>query len=493
MPTLSKSKVIAFRQCRKRLWLEVHNPELREDSPQTQARFEVGNQVGELARHIYDPEGTGTVIDVAAGFQGAFQRSSELLEQGNGPIFEAGFRAGETIAFADVMIPNPNRSWKMVEVKSSTSVKDYHREDVAVQTAIAAEMGIRISSVAVAVVDSSWTYPGGGDYRGLLAESDLTRETFDLVGEAERWIQEAHLTAALDAEPEMEMGDHCGSPFDCGFCQYCGSGKEAREFPVDWLPRLSPKQRRTLEEAGVADMRDVPESLLNPKQQRVLHHTVTGTVFFDRHAATEALRGHGYPSYFLDFETTNLAVPIWAGTRPYQQTPFQFSLHVVQQAGNVQHTEFLDLSGQDPSRPFAEAVIEACGTDGPVFVYSAKFENRILREAARRFRDLAPALEAVVARVVDLLPIAERCYYHPSQEGSWSIKRVLPAALPELCYDNLDGVKDGEMAMAAFAEAIQPHTSPERREEIRGQLLAYCKLDTLAMVRLWEFFRDSQG
>jgi len=490
MPTLSKSKIIAYRQCPKRLWLEVHHPELRVDSAATRASFQVGHQVGEIARQIYDPAGEGTCIDIAKdGFKAAFEQSARLFETGDRPVFEAGFKSSNTIAFADVMIPADDGgrvSWKMVEVKSSTSVKDYHRDDVAVQSFLARAMGIKLSSVSVACIDSSWVYPGGGDYMGLLAESDLTEETLDRSGEVSSWISGAHQTAASATEPEIETGDQCSIPFECGFCGYCNRDKVAPEFPVSWLPRLSPKQRRNFKDAGVEDLRDVSEHLLGPKQRLVRDHTLAGTVFFDREAAKKALRGCGSPAYFLDFETCNMPVPVWPGTRPYQQIPFQFSLHKV--AESLEHTHFLDLSGQDPSRPFAVAVIEACGFAGPVFVYNAKFETMVLRQLATRFTDLAPGLDAIIARVIDLLPIAEKCFYHPSQCGSWSIKSVLPAAVPELSYEQLDGIKDGGMAMSGFAEAIHPETTAARKEEIRGQLLAYCCLDTLAMVGLWKVF-----
>jgi len=490
MPTLSKSKIIAYRQCPKRLWLEVHHPELRVDSAATQASFQVGHQVGEIARQIYDPSGDGVCIDIAKdGFKAAFEQSARLIEAGDRPVFEAGFKSSNTIALADVMLPAADGgrvSWKMVEVKSSTSVKGYHRDDVAVQSFLARAMGIELSSVSVACIDSSWVYPGGNDYRGLLAESDLTEETLDRSGEVSSWISEAHQIAASNTEPEVETGDQCSTPFECGFCGYCNRNKPTPEFPVAWLPRLSPKQRRTFKDAGVEDLRDVSEHLLGPKQRLVRDHTLRGTVFFDREAAKKALRGYGSPAYFLDFETCNMPVPVWAGTRPYQQIPFQFSLHKL--ADSLEHSHFLDISGQDPSRPFAVAVIEACGSAGPVFVYNAKFEKMILRQLATRFPDIAPGLDAVIARVVDLLPIAEKCFYHPSQCGSWSIKSVLPAAVPDLSYEQLDGIKDGGMAMSAFAEAIHPDTSLERKEEIRTQLLAYCCLDTLAMVELWKVF-----
>jgi hypothetical protein len=489
-PTLSKSKIIAFRQCPKRLWLEVHRPDLRVDSAATEARFQVGHQVGEIARQLYDPAGDGVRMNIARdGFKAVFEQSRRLLDAGDRPVFEAGFKSSNTIAFADMMIPATDGTrvaWKMVEVKSSTSVKDYHRDDAAVQSFLARAMGVPLSSVSVACINSSWVYPGGNDYRGLLAETDLTGETLERSHEVSSWISKAHQIAASDTEPVVEPGDQCGTPFECGFCGYCKRNQAAPEYPLDWLPRVSPNQRASFKEAGAQDMRDVPESLLGPKQRLVRNHTLRGSLFFDRKAAAKSLRGGGSPAYFLDFETCSMPVPIWTGTRPYQQIPFQFSLHKV--ACALEHTPFLDLSGQDPSRPFAEAVIEACGTRGPIFVYNASFEKWILKELAARFSDLAPGLDGIIARVIDLLPIAKECFYHPSQCGSWSIKSVLPAAVPELSYEQLEGIRDGGMAMAAFAEAIHPETSPVRKEEIHRQLLAYCHLDTLAMVGLWKLF-----
>ena len=181
-------------------------------------------------------------------------------------------------------------------------------------------------------------------------------------------------------------------------------------------------------------------------------------------------------------------MPIWKGTRPYQQIPFQFSLHVLDEQGALTQTHFLDLSGGDPSEPFAHALVAACRSHGPIFVYNAGFETARIRELASRFTHLSEALLAINERVVDLLPIAREHYYHPSQEGSWSIKKVLPAVVPELRYDELDGVQDGGMAMDAFLEAIHPETGKERKAVLEQQLLAYCCLDTYAMVRLWQVF-----
>lgn len=185
----------------------------------------------------------------------------------------------------------------------------------------------------------------------------------------------------------------------------------------------------------------------------------------------------------MDFETIMFAVPIWEGTRPYQQIPFQFSVHRMEQLGELEHHEFLDLSGNDPSEPFAHALIAACGRQGLIFVYNAGFETARLRELAARYPDKADDLLALNERVVDLLPIAQTYYYHPSQKGSWSIKAVLPAMYPEEGYDQLDGVKDGGMAMEAYISAIT-EACPATKAALHRELLAYCEKDTYALLQI---------
>ena len=490
MRNFSKSKLLAFRQCPKRLWLEIHRPDLREDSAVTQASFQIGHQVGDTARQIYDPKNLGVLIDVQSeGFEQAFERSEQSVKLSR-PIFEAGFCAGGALAFADVMLPRlveGKQVWSMVEVKSSTSVKDYHRDDVAVQAFVAQSAGVALHSIAVAHIDSSWIYPGNSDYSGLLVEVDLTVEAFSRTEEVKDWIEKAQQTAASLAEPAVDTGSHCDTPYACGFYGYCSRNAPKAQYPIHWLPHFGIKAQ-ALAAQGVIELSDVDDDLLNPRQLRVKAHTLANTVYFDAEGAAADLAMHPLPAYFLDFETIQFAVPIWKGTRPYQQNTFQFSLHTLSDSGQLDHTEFLDLSGGDPSEPFAKALIQNCGTSGPVYVYNAAFETSRISELATRYPDLSDELLTINARVVDLLPLARERYYHPSQQGSWSIKKVLPAVVPELRYNALDGVQDGGAAMQAFLEAIDPSTTVERKGHIERQLLAYCKLDTYAMVRLWQVF-----
>ena len=192
------------------------------------------------------------------------------------------------------------------------------------------------------------------------------------------------------SEPEIRTGAHCSNPFECSFWSYCRSQEPQAEYPVEWLPRLHTNAVKDFIETNeIKDLRDVPDEYLDDLQRRVKTQTILGTPFFDREAAAAELAQYNLPAYFLDFETIQFAVPIWKGTRPYQQIPFQFSCHTLAQTGELGHSEFLDLSGADPSEQFAEALIAACGQVGPIFVYNASFECARIAELAERFPRLA--------------------------------------------------------------------------------------------------------
>lgn len=487
MPLLSKSKIVAWRQCPRRLWLEVHRPELRRDSAATRAAFRTGHEVGEAARRRYDPRGVGALLDPhAEGWDVAFARTRALLDDAPGPVFEASLRAGGALALADVML-RVDGGWRMVEVKSSTSLKDHHRDDVALQAFVARGAGVPLASVAVAVIDADWVYPGGGDIGGLFVEHELGEEAARRAPEVAGWIEGAARDAARPEAPVRATGEHCRVPFECGFRAHCAEGEPRIDHPIEWLPGA---RRRALAahvtQAGARDMADVPDDLLDTLQRRVKHATLAGAPWFDAEGARADLAPHRLPAMFLDFETAGFAVPRWAGTRPYQSIPFQFSVHRMGRDGSLEAGGFLDTSGREPSAAFAAALVDACSGSGPVFVYNRAFEARQIAALEARFAPLAGRLAAIRERLVDLHPIAQARWYHPAQQGSWSIKALLPTLAPELDHAALDGVQDGRAAQHAYAEAIDPATPAARREALAHQLREYCALDTLALVRVWE-------
>jgi hypothetical protein len=238
---------------------------------------------------------------------------------------------------------------------------------------------------------------------------------------------------------------------------------------------------------GYRDVRDVPAAEINgEKQLRIRRVTVDGTPELLA-GARDFVATLPYPRFYLDFETIGPAIPLWAGTRPYQTLPFQWSCHVERAPGVMEYAEFLDLSGEPPMRALAEKMIAALESAGPVLMYTS-YERTVIQGLAAMFPDLAAALQAIDARLVDLHPVAAANYYHPDMLGSWSIKAVLPTIAPDMDYSLLEGIQEGTGASRAYLEAIRPDTSAERREEIRRNLLKYCKHDTEAMVRLVRFF-----
>ena len=297
----------------------------------------VARECGNRLVIAYNPFEQGQLIDPQAeGFDAAFARTQVLLRFAQ-PIFEAGFRAEGALAFADVLLPTA-KGWRMVEVKSSTSVKDYHRDDAAVQSFLARASGVPLQSIAVAHIDSGWSYPGGGDYRGLLMEVDVTADALGRDHEVRSWIASAQALMALEQAPPIATGDQCHAPYECGFITHCQSQEPLAEHPIHWLPRPSNTLKTYVAEHGIRELRDVPDGLLNPTQQRVKAASLSGQAYFDRGAAAQALATHRLPGYFIDFETIQFSVPIWEGTRPYQQIPFQFSVHRLGRTGRAAWT-----------------------------------------------------------------------------------------------------------------------------------------------------------
>ena len=453
--------------------------------------------MGALARFLYDPDETGVELAPRIGGENdVFTQTQSLLPLAL-PLFEAGFKAAGALALADLLLPiksGRRTKWRMLEVKSSTSVKDYHYDDIAIQSFVAKEAGLLIDSVAVAHINSDWVYTCDGDYRGIFTEVDCTEQAFSRHGEVLEWIADGQSVVRRHKPPAVSTGAQCTEPFECGFMAHCSSQEAQPTHPVHWLPRVQTKALKAcLAELESKELQDVPDDLLNATQLRVKQHSLSGKNYFDAAGALKTLKlhkAHKPPLYFLDFETVQLAIPQWLGLRPYQNIPFQFSCHSLSKSEKLGHQEFLDLSCNDPSKALAKALINACGAQGAVLAYNATFEKSRIRELAQRFPRLKTALLAISERIVDLLPVAQQHYYHPDMQGSWSIKKVLPTIVPGLSYDALEGVQHGGDAGAAYIKAIDVFADPKETETLGEYLRQYCALDTYAMVRIWQIFAN---
>jgi hypothetical protein len=294
-----------------------------------------------------------------------------------------------------------------------------------------------------------------------------------------RWLA-ADLAMLDGAMPAIAIGPHCHNPYECAFLGICTPPQP--DYPVRRLPGGGKAVWRLLEE-GINDIRDVPPGYLSSEVQEWIRRvTVAGTPEL-KPAAAEALRALPYPRHYFDFETLSFAVPVWPGTRPYQALPFQWSCHVETAPGQVEHYEYLATGACAPMAECADTLLDTLGDSGPVVIYTG-YEAGVLKTLAGLFPALAPRLEAVVARLYDLHPLLKANYYHPAMLGSWSLKAILPTLAPDLSYAALGEVQEGNAASAAFLEVMAADTSEERRAMLRADLLRYCRLDTLAMLRL---------
>ncbi|HZP88603.1 MAG TPA: DUF2779 domain-containing protein [Burkholderiales bacterium] len=435
-----------------------------------------------MAQTVFGP---GEVISLPGqrDIPGALTRTEQALAAGATTLFEATFKADDVVVMADVY-KTDGSSAHALEVKSASKVKDYYLEDCATQSHVMRAAGVPLKSISVVHIDTSFTYQGDGNYQGLFRTADVSRDVEALVPRVPGWIEGAK-KALAGPEPDVAPGDQCSEPFECPFQSYCI--KKPEGFPVAILPYIH-KRLPALAKRGIVDVREIPDGeLTNPQQLMVWTASRSGSAVTNAEAV-EPLRKLGYPRFYLDFETINFAVPMWAGVKPYQQIPFQWSLRIERAHGNLERDDFLDVSGANPSRAAMERLLAKVGTEGPILAYSS-FESTRLNDMAKLLPDLAERILKLKDRVVDLCAIAKQAYYHPSMMGSWSIKALLPAITtePELNYEALEEVRDGIAAQNAYVEAIDRGTTAERREQLRQHLLRYCGLDALAMVRVMQF------
>ncbi|MEZ5728239.1 MAG: DUF2779 domain-containing protein [Burkholderiaceae bacterium] len=483
---LRAEALFALRHCARRLWLSVRRSTAAPLAWQPESRAQQASVLA-AARRRYDPDRTGLVI----GEGGASDADRcQALAATRRALLDSD-RTDTSVIFGAVMAADG------IEVRIDCLVADrrsalgrWRLGELALQARIARLAGMDLSGVSLAHLNARWVRPVDDDESGLLLESDITTAVAGREPRIERWIAAARDALGSDTTPQPTAGRHCDAPRRCEFRHDCPAVAPDVEFPVAWLPAV---QRRSLREhladPSVRDLRDLPDALLDADQRRVKTHTLAATRHHDRDGARRLLDTHPEPACFIDFEAIAAAVPPWPGMRPFQPVPFQFSCHRVDDNGRVVETAFLALGRDDPSRPFALALIAACGDAATIYVYDQTFERARIRELAERFADLREALSRIDAMLVDLHPIVKAHFYDPSQHGRWSLKAVLAAIAPELAHTALDGVRSGIDVQHAWLEAVDDATTASRRREIEAQLLAYCRLDSFGLLRIRQALR----
>ncbi|MDD5094108.1 MAG: DUF2779 domain-containing protein [Dehalococcoidia bacterium] len=489
IPLLSKSRFMAGLQCHKRLYLECYHRDLADEiSASQQSIFDAGTEVGVLARKMYSG---GILIgeDHLYHEESVKSTATMLCDRSIPAIYEAGFLFDDVRVRVDILARVEGDAFDLIEVKSNTELKDEHLYDIGIQAYVLQGCGIKVKRAYLCHIDTDYVYQGGDyDLRQLFELEDITRDTQRLQSEIPTLLAMMRSPLQKLEPPNIQIGRQCTKPYDCPFSGYCH--QDEPEHHISQLPRASETLLSSLKEAGINDIRDIPVGFpgLNAMQQRVRDCVVDNRWYLDPHLSLE-LSQLEYPVHFLDFETFNPVLPLYPGTRPYQVIPFQWSDHILGKDGVLSHEAFLYDGFDDPRESFARSLLASLGESGSIVVYSGFEESRI-RDLALALPHLSGDLMSILdGRIVDLLKLIRKYCYHPEFHGSFSIKAVLPALVSNLGYDDLD-IGEGGTASAAYAEMIRPETTPERREWIRGALLAYCKRDTQAEVHLVKVLRN---
>jgi len=481
--SLSKSRYTLGLNCRRALWWTTHEPDAPELVPDevTQARFDDGARVGALARS-YVPG--GTLIDFPYGArEEQLVATQQAIAEGAPAIYEAAFFADNVFVAVDILERLPN-GWALIEVKSSTSVKEQHYPDATIQTHVLRRAGLDVTRVEIMHLNRECVYP---DLSNLFTRVDVTEDIEAGLILVHREV-ERQLAALAGPLPEVPIGRHCREPYECPFKPRCWAGLP--EHHVTTLYNAGSSAFPLMDEGFETVDEIPPERIFHPIARRQQRAIRVGRIIVER-ALRGALEPFEPPLAFLDFETVMPAIPVWTGCRPYDQIPAQFSLHVQRADGSLENHEHLaeppEASGEprDPRPGIAGALVEACPPGVPIVVYNAPFERRCLECLADAVPELAAELHGVAARLLDLLPVIRDHVYHPAFKGDLGLKSVLPALVPDMGHDRL-AVTDGQIASVGLFRLIvggQPPDATGRARCVRN-LREYCRLDTLATVRL---------
>ncbi|MHB1017567.1 MAG: DUF2779 domain-containing protein [Coriobacteriia bacterium] len=479
---LSKSRFQKGLQCEKALWLSVHRREMVTPPSESQRWiFDQGSEAGALARGLF-PGGVEVTEDHLHGSQ-ALTTTARLLAEGTEVLYEPAFAYDGAFARVDILAAADDGRWDLYEVKSSTSVKDVHVTDAAVQAYAVEGSGLTLRTINIVHIDTSYVFGGGPyDLQALFTIKNITEAAREYMQQIPATM--LRLQSMLEgAEPAMRIGSRCTSPYPCDFAEYCHAFLPAAH-PLTDLPRIQDPQMHSLLDAGVLSIADVPDHYpgLTVAQREAIAVVKDGEPHVNQAALEHDLRQLKWPVYHLDFETIAPALPLWPGTRPYQTIPFQYSVHVEHEDGRLEHREYLHRGSDDPRPEVARRLIADLETSGSVVHYT-RYERTQLAALAGALPEYAPAIAAIVDRLFDLEPVIRNNTRHPACAGRSSIKVVLPAWCPDCSYAGM-AIADGQTASARYLRVVRGVADEGEAETTFRDLVDYCGLDTYAMVRL---------
>lgn len=476
-------------QCRKMAWLKYFNPEAFRYTEIKKSVWEKGRNVSETAFALFTD--AVAVPKNMSLFERASVTSSYLSGVGNITLLNAVLQFGNVVCSVDVIVKKENVI-DVYSIRSATSVKRFHIEDISLPVYILSEYGFKIGNVFIGYLDPGYVRCGDLNLQNLFDFSDVTSRVNEILSETESMITEI-CSFREDTEPLVGIGDYCGSPHECCCFEYCSDViPKPNIFDISGLGR---QIKTELYRQGKTSYEDFIQSgLAEPNQlQQIDYELHPDKIMVDHKGIRSFLRTLTYPMYFLDFESYQPAIPLFDGTKPFSQTVFQFSLHFIsEKGGNLNHEEFLAFPGTDPRRQVAERLCCLIPDNACIIAYNSGFEMSIIRSLAENYEDLRDKLNSMVSNFRDLVvPFRNRCLYLGTMHGSCSLKNVVASLFPndpDLNYEALHGVHNGNDASELFPEMA--FMDKEELMEKRKELLRYCWMDTYSMVRIIEKLRE---
>ncbi|RJX17074.1 MAG: DUF2779 domain-containing protein [Desulforudis sp.] len=484
---LSKSQFIRGLQCPKSLWLYKYKPELRQEPDESlQAIFESGKEVGELAQKLF-PNGVTISYDPTKLYENA-KKTTALIKSGIETIYEATFLYDDVLVMVDILHKGVN-GWELYEVKSSTKENEVYLNDIAIQYFVVNGSGLQLANAFLIYINNQYVRHGDLDIQSLFTISPQTpiaiQKQESIVIELQRLKE---VVKNDSSEPGRDIGLYCYNPYECDFKTYCW--KDIPSESVFSLYFMGKQKMFDFYKRGIISFKQIKSEVeLTAIQEMQVESALSGKVFINKEGISEFLSSITEPIGYLDFETFYSPIPHFNNQKPYQQIPFQYSLHV-QKEDDLHHYEFLAQHGKDPRKEFIENLINNANDAKTVLVYNISFERRILNELIQSHPEYEQEINLIIGKLVDLLVVFKRGYYYSRKmNGSFSIKKVLPALVHGFAYDDLE-ISDGGMAMNAY-KGLENISNISDIVKVGNNLLEYCKLDTLAMVKIHETLKQS--
>ena len=482
-PFISKTKYLEGLKCYKLLWYEYNRKEdLPEIDAATQAIMDQGKAVGEIAKKLF-PGGITLLRDYIPEKQAEKSLEAAKLRK---PLFEAGFVHKQAYALVDVLNPVEKNAWDLIEVKSSTGIKDEYYSDVAFQKYTYEGAGLNIRKCYLMYINNQYVRKDKIELKKLFATEDITKQCDGLIPEIEQNMADMLEIIRKKDIPQVKVGPHCDTPYPCPLEDICWGFLPVKD---DVFCLYSGKKKAyELMEQGILCITDIKESVsLSYKQSIQIACHKNGTPHVDKKAIRGFLEALQYPLYFLDFETINPAIPIYDNSRPFEVIPFQYSLYIIRDKNTKPECHSYLAPGENDPRPeILKQLKTLLGNSGSIIAYNSTFEKTTMRHASEAYPKYQSWVAGLEDRIVDLLaPFRGFLYYHPDQAGSASLKAVLPV-ITNSNYDNME-IADGGMASTEYYRVtFTENIDATERQRVYKALEKYCDLDTRAMIEILE-------